>query len=105
MLTDEVVVVDGLIRTLDLVVTVRIDKEFKREEPEIKGLVRDVILNYFFVDNREFGQSFHTQDLVRQIHEIDKVRFATIENIPESITFEHNEISQLNNVTINLITI
>jgi hypothetical protein len=105
MLTDEVVVVDGLIRTLDLVVTVRVDKEFKREEPQIKALVRDVILNYFFVDNREFGQSFYTQDLIRQIHEIDKVRFATIENVPESITFEQNEISQLNNVTINLITI
>ena len=105
MLTDELVVVDGLIRTFDLITTVRIDKEFKREEPTIKALVRDVVFSYFFVDNREFGQDLYKQDLVRRIHEIDKVRFVTIDNLPDVVTLEHNEITQLNNLTVNIITI
>ena len=105
MITDELVVVDGLIRTLDLVLTIRIDKELKRQEPEIISLVRNTTLNYFYVDNREFGQDFILQDLIRSIHGIDKVRFATIDNLDDDIKIEHNEIIQLNNLTINIVTI
>tara|TARA_R110002051_G_scaffold63874_1_gene116239 strand:+ start:1966 stop:3588 length:1623 start_codon:yes stop_codon:yes gene_type:complete len=105
MLTDELVIVDGLIRTLDLVLTIRIDKELKRQEPEIISLVRNTALNYFYVDNREFGQEFILQDLIRSIHDIDKVRFATIDNLDDDIKIEHNEIIQLNNLTVNIVTI
>ena len=105
MLTDEIVIVDGLIRTIDLVLTVRIDKELKRQEPDIISLVRSTALDYFYVDNREFGQDFILQDLIRSIHEIDLVRFATIDNLDDDIRIEHNEIIQLNNLTINIVTI
>jgi len=105
MLTDELVVVDGLVRALDLVVTVRIDKELERMEPEIQTVVRDNILNYFFVDNIEFGQAFYLQDLARSIHNVEAVRFATVDNISDDIMVEHNEIIQLNNLTINMISI
>ena len=105
MLTDEIVIVDGLIRTIDLILTIRIDKELKRQEPDIISLVRSTALDYFFVDNREFGQDFVLQDLVRSIHEIDMVRFATIDNLGDDIRIEHNEIIQLNNLTINVVTI
>jgi hypothetical protein len=105
MLTDELVIVDGLIRTLDLVITIRIEEEVKRQEPEILALVRNNVMNYFFVDNREFGESFILQDLVRNIHEIEKVRFATIDNLSGDVHIEHNEIIQLNNLTINVVTL
>ena len=105
MLTDELIIVDGLIRTLDLVVTIRIDREFKIRSPEIMGLVRETISNYFFVDNREFGQSLLLQDLIRFVHDIELVRFATIDNLSTDITIEHNEIIQLNNLIINIVTI
>ena len=105
MLTDELVVVDGLIRALDLVVTVRIDKELERMEPEIQTVVRDNILKYFFVDNIEFGQALYLQDLARSIHNVEAVRFATVDNISDDIMVEHNEIIQLNNLTINMISI
>jgi hypothetical protein len=105
MLTDELVIVDGLIRTIDLVLTIRIDKELKRQEPDIISMVRSTALDYFYVDNREFGQEFILQDLIRSIHEIDTVRFATIDNLDGDIRIEHNEIIQLNNLTINVVTL
>ena len=105
MLTDELVIVDGLIRTIDLVLTVRIDKELKRQEPDIMALVRSTVFDYFYVDNREFGQDFIVQDLVRSTHDIDLVRFATVDNLDDDIRIEHNEIIQLNNLTINIVTI
>jgi len=105
MLTDELVIVDGLIRTLDLVMTIRIEQELKRQEPDILALVRGKVFDYFFVDNREFGQNFILQDLVRSVHDIDLVRFATIDNLGEDVSIEHNEVIQLNNLTINVVTI
>ena len=105
MLTDEIVIVDGLIRTLDLVLTIRIDKELKRHEPDIISLVRSTVLSYFFVDNREFGEDFISQDLIRSIHEIDLIRFATVDNLKDDVKIEHNEIVQLNNLTINIATV
>tara|TARA_R110002110_G_scaffold52100_2_gene152052 strand:- start:420 stop:1133 length:714 start_codon:yes stop_codon:yes gene_type:complete len=105
MLTDEIVIVDGLIRTIDLVLTIRIDKELKRHEPDIISLVRSTVLSYFFVDNREFGEDFISQDLIRSIHEIDLIRFATVDNLKDDVKIEHNEIVQLNNLTINIATV
>ena len=105
MLTDELVIVDGLIRTLDLVITIRIDRELKRQEPDIISFARSAILDYFYVDNREFGQDFILQDLIRSVHEIDMVRFATVDNLDDDIRIEHNEIIQLNNLTLNVVTI
>ena len=101
MLTDELVIVDGLIRTLDLVLTVRIDEENKRREPNILSLVRNQTLDYFSVDNREFGQDLIIQDLVRYLHDIDEIRFITVDNLVDNVMLEHNEIIQLNNLTIN----
>ena len=63
------------------------------------------VFDYFYVDNREFGQDFIVQDLVRSTHDIDLVRFATVDNLDEDIRIEHNEIIQLNNLTINIVTI
>jgi len=101
MLTDELVIVDGLIRTLDLVLTVRIDEENKRREPNILSLVRNQTLDYFSVDNREFSQDLIIQDLVRYLHDIDEIRFITVDNLVDNVMLEHNEIIQLNNLTIN----
>ena len=50
MLTDEVVVVDGLIRTLDLVVTIRIDKELSTFQQQIEQETSQVILDHFNID-------------------------------------------------------
>jgi hypothetical protein len=105
MLTDEPVVVDGLIRTLDIFVTINIEKKFKLVEQDIINKVRNKIFEYFNIDNAEFGETFDPQDLVRFILDINEVRFATIDNIDLPIVVDFNEIIQINNFTINSVII
>ena len=103
MATDDIAIVDGLVRTLDLGVTIRIDKEEEENQDSIKTKVRDKILNYMSADNREFGEDLNIAELNRQIFEVDEVRFSTVDNLDQDITIDFNEIAQLNNLTINVI--
>jgi len=105
MLTDDVVIVDGLIRTLDLVVTIRVSKELKEDEEVIKQQVASVITSYFNVDNRDFGQQFVPQDLSREIFGLPSVIFATIDNYDDTVKVDFNEFIQLNNYTINVVRV
>jgi len=103
MLTDELVIVDGLIRTLDLVITLRLDKEYRGKEEDIKLKVRDVIQNYFSVDNNDFGKELNLLDLNRAIFEVKEVRFSTIDNLDRNVKIDFNEIIQLNNLQLNVV--
>ena len=105
MLTDEVVVVDGLIRTLDLVITIRIDKDLETIEGEIQQQVSTVVLNHFDIDNFDFGKPFIATELNREIFTLPNVRYSTVDNVPEVIDVEFNEIVQLNNFTINTVLV
>jgi len=102
MITDEVVLVDGLIRTLDLVVTINIDKKFEGVEGTVTSKVANRIQNYFLVDNWDFGDPLILSDLNRYIFETEDVRFSSIDNISSNIIVEFNEIIQLNNVSVNV---
>ena len=100
MLTDEPVIVDGLIRTLDIFVTVTVDRKFKSFETEIRNKVIERILDYFSIDNTDFGEPFVPQDLIRYILSLTEVRYATVDNIDTTINVDFNEIIQLNNFTV-----
>jgi hypothetical protein len=100
MITDEPIVVDGLIRTMDLNVTVKLEKKFKKEQNVILNTVNNIITRYMNIDNREFGDPFNPQDLVRTILRNPQIRFATVDNIDGQINAEFNEIIQLNNVAV-----
>lgn len=103
MLTDEIVVVDGLIRTLDLQMTIRLDKKYQYIEAQIRQKIRNQIEAFFNMDNNDFGKPFNPQDLMYSIFEVEEVRFATIDNVPETILINFNEIVQLNNYTLNIV--
>jgi len=105
MLTDEVVVVDGLIRTLDLVITIRIDKELEQMEGQIKQEVAAIIVDFFDIDNSVFGKSFIAAELNREIFSLPNVRYSTVDNFPQVVTVDFNEIIQLNNFTINTVLV
>ena len=105
MITDEPVIVDGLIRTLDVVCTLTIDKKYKKQESELKGRARQRIQDYFNVDNSDFGEQFIPQDLVKYILDIDEIRYATVDNIESVVKVDFNEIIQLNNLTISIVFI
>tara|TARA_R110002051_G_scaffold321116_2_gene407923 strand:- start:7031 stop:8593 length:1563 start_codon:yes stop_codon:yes gene_type:complete len=102
MLTSEFIILDGLIRTLDLIVSINIDKELRGRVEVIKAQARDAIQNFFLVDNNDFGKTLILQDLNRKIFELDDVRFSTIDNLKNDVTVDFNEIIQLNNLTINI---
>jgi predicted phage baseplate assembly protein len=102
MATDDVVIVDGLIRTLDLVTTIRIDREERKNQEQIINQVRGEILNFMNVDNMEFGETLVIADLNRAIFEVPQVRYSTIDNVSDDIHVDFNEIIQLNNLTINV---
>ena len=98
MLTDEVVIVDGLIRTLDLAINVTLDKRFESKEGVIKTNVASVITNYFNADNREFGETFFPDSIAREIFtQVSDVRIAEVTNFITPVNLEFNEILQLNN--------
>ena len=105
MLTDQVVVNDGVARTLDFTVTLRVDKEYKQIEEQLKRIVSNEIITFFLVGNMEFGKDFLKVDLERKIFKLSEVRFATIDNIPAVIPLDMNEILQLNNFSLNIIYI
>lgn len=105
MLTDDVVIVDGLIRTLDIVTTIRISRENKEDEEVIKQSVASIVTSYFNVDNRDFGQEFVPQDLAREIFSLPSVIFATIDNYEGTVKVDFNEFIQLNNIVINVVRV
>ena len=102
MLTDEVVVVDGLIRALDLSVTIKYDKFRKNYEEEIKLKVKNKILEYFRPKNCDFGKALVFSDLNRFVFTLPEVVYCIPDNISEVISAEFNEIIQLNNLIINM---
>ena len=105
MLTDEIAVVDGLIRTLDIVVTIRIDRELENFQSTVEQEVAEVIRNHFLLDNTDFGKAFISTELSREIFRLPNVRYSTVDNLPEETEVDFNEIIQLNNFTINTVLI
>jgi hypothetical protein len=102
MVTDEVVVVDGLVRTIDLSINIKVDRKLQPKEQLIKSKVRNVVLNFMAVDNREFGETLVISDLNRVIFELEEVRISSVDNILENIKVEFNELIQLNNLLIKI---
>ena len=103
MLTDEVVVVDGLIRTLDLVVTITLDERFRRNESQLIQSARSSIVNYMGIDKTEFAEPFVPQDLIRVLlSDESNIRYAEVDNVEKPIKVGFNEIIQLNNLAIRV---
>ena len=97
MLTDDIVVSDGVIRTLDLVATLYIDTSNRRNADNIKQKAANELLRYFNVDNMEFGQVLSLADLNNFMLQVPEVRFFKVNNIDSDIYLNFNEIIQLNN--------
>ena len=103
MITDQAVVNDGLIRTLDLVISLKLDREYKEIEPEIKALASTAVLEFFNVDNLQFGEEFVKVELERKLFQIPQIRFSTVENTGDRVAVDFNEIIQLNNFSFDIV--
>ena len=103
MITDQVSINDGLIRTLDLNITVSIESEHAFNKNNIKLNVANRIMSYFNVDRFGFGEPFIKGKLNKFIYQTPGVRFSSVDNVPDEIQVDFNEIIQLNNFTINIV--
>ena len=97
MLTDDIVISDGVVRTLDLVCTVFIDRSNKRAADNIKQKAALAMVDYFSVDNMAFGKKLSLADLQNQMLTVPEVRFFRLDNITDDVFVNFNEIIQLNN--------
>ena len=102
MLTDEITIVDGLIRTLDLKSTIFVDRTFEPFEEDIKRAASAKVLAFFDLANREFGERVRVDELNRELFEIPEIRFSKLDNLPSDVKLNFNEILQLNNLEINV---
>tara|TARA_R110002167_G_scaffold284935_7_gene490113 strand:- start:232 stop:1851 length:1620 start_codon:yes stop_codon:yes gene_type:complete len=102
MITDEITIVDGLVRTLDLEVTIYLDKPHKIFEEDIKRKAIARVLNFFDIDNREFGENLRIDELNRALFEVPEIRFSSIDNLKNTVKLDFNEILQLNNIQIKV---
>lgn len=102
MLTDEIVINDGVVRTVDIVGTIYIDTKRKAFSEAIKQKVADKLTKYFNVDNRDFGQPLSIADVTSDLLTIPEVRFFKLNNIQDDIYVNFNEVIQLNNFELNL---
>ena len=97
MLTDDLIISDGVVKTLDLVATLYIDKSNKRFIDSIQQKAADKLLKYFNVDNLAFGQKISMANLNNFMLTVPEIRFFKVDNLPEDIYVNFNEIVQLNN--------
>tara|TARA_R100000458_G_scaffold13299_1_gene11104 strand:- start:6215 stop:7837 length:1623 start_codon:yes stop_codon:yes gene_type:complete len=97
MLTDDVVISDGVVRTLDIVATVFIDKSNQRFSDSIKAKAADKLVEYFNVDRVGFGQKLSIADLTNFMLTVPEIRFFNVDNLDKDIFVNFNEIVQLNN--------
>ena len=102
MFTDEITVVDGLVRTLDLVATLFIDRKNEQVEESIKQKVANKIISFFNVDNMHYGKALSLSDLVNTVLTVPEVRFFQVNNLDNDVYINFNEIIQLNNFELNV---
>ena len=102
MMTDELTIVDGVVRTLDLVTTLYIDKQQKLSSEDAKYRVSNLVQEYFSTNLMDFGKPFLLADLINYILKDPGTRFFSIDNYANDIYVDFNEIIQLNNIEINV---
>jgi len=102
MLTDELTVVDGVVRTLDLAGTLYIDRTQRLSSEDVKQRIANRIVEYFSVNTNDFGKPLLLSELINFIIEDPGARFFSIDNYENDIYVDFNEILQLNNIDLNV---
>tara|TARA_R100000458_G_C8276615_1_gene251968 strand:- start:2305 stop:3948 length:1644 start_codon:yes stop_codon:yes gene_type:complete len=101
MITDELTIVDGLVRTVDLVATVFVDRNKLALQENVKADVSRSITEYLSYDSMDFGKALRFPELANFVMNNPDVRFFKVTNYDEDIFVNFNEIIQLNNFELN----
>jgi len=101
MITDELTIVDGLVRTVDLVITIFVDRNKAAVQENIKTNVSERITSYLSYDNMDFGKPLRFPELANFVMNNPDIRFFKVTNYDQDIYVNFNEIIQLNNYELN----
>jgi len=101
MITDELTIVDGLVRTVDLVVTVFLDQTKAAVQENVKADVSQRITSYLSYDSMDFGKPLRFPELANFVMQNSDIRFFKVTNYEQDIYVNFNEIIQLNNFELN----
>ena len=101
MITDELTIVDGLVRTVDLVATVFIDATKAAVQENIKADVSQRITSYLSYDSMDFGKPLRFPELANFVMQNPDIRFFKVSNYDQDIYVNFNEMIQLNNFELN----
>lgn len=102
MLTDELTVIDGVVRTLDIAGTLYIDRTQKLSSEDVKQRIANRIVEYFSVNTNDFGKPLILSELINFVIEDPGARFFSINNYENDIYVDFNEILQLNNIDLTV---
>ena len=102
MMTDELTIVDGVVRTLDIVGTLYVDKQQKLSSEDVKMRISGLIEDYFSTHIMDFGKPLILSELINYVINDPGARFFSIDNYPNDIYVDFNEILQLNNLELNV---
>ena len=102
MMTDEITIVDGLVRTLDLDCTIFVDRHKRSLQDQIKSEIVKRVTDFVSVDNMDFAKTLRIDELSNYVLQSSNIRFFRVNNYAGDITADFNEIIQLNNLVINI---
>ena len=68
----------------------------------IKSEVAGRVTDFMSIDNMDFGQTLRIDELANYVLQSNNIRFFRIDNYKDDIFVSHNEIIQLNNLTLNV---
>jgi hypothetical protein len=102
MMTDEITIVDGIVRTLDMVTTLYVDKQQKLSAEDVKQRISGLIQDYFSTNVMDFGKPLILAELINYVLADAGARFFSIDNYANDIYVDFNEILQLNNIEMNV---
>ena len=71
-------------------------------EEEIKLKISEKIIEHFSMEAIEFGTPFLTGSLIKEVIVVPGVNAFKVDNYPENVYVNFNELLQLNNFEINV---
>lgn len=108
MLTDYCCIRDGVVVSVDVTLDIVIDKSFKKLQNEINSRVQTKVLQFFSLNNWQYGQTLKNTDLIKQLSNINEIESVDVtfttnneDNSGTIITAKYYEIIRPDQIETN----
>jgi len=110
MITDAVCVKDGVVIEVDVTIDVTMDKFYRKFEDEFRERTTRRVLNYFALNNWDYGKTLKAVDLIKDLSDIKEIRSIDVDfqtdtasNSGEVVTAKYYEIVRPISIEINFV--